>query len=160
MTQPTKELTFFQVIPTKSFLTGTNFNSAEKDGVNTPVISILENGKLTDETYDLLDTIAKHDLILATGHISHEETFALVKAAKERGVQRILITHVDFPTTFYTIEEQKELLSYGAYMEHCYTTFATGKVDFNTTLEQIRTIGPSRVVLATDLGQKNRPVSR
>lgn len=126
----------------------------EKDGVNTPVISILENGKLTDETYDLLDTIAKHDLILATGHISHEETFALVKAAKERGVQRILITHVDFPTTFYTIEEQKELLSYGAYMEHCYTTFATGKVDFNTTLEQIRAIGPSRVVLATDLGQK------
>jgi predicted metal-dependent TIM-barrel fold hydrolase len=39
-------------------------------------------------------------------------------------------------------------------MEHCYTTFATGKVDFNVTLEQIRALGPDRVILATDLGQK------
>jgi predicted metal-dependent TIM-barrel fold hydrolase len=93
-------------------------------------------------------------LILATGHLSHEEAFALVKTARERGVKRIVITHVDFPTTFYTIEEQKEFEKYGAVMEHCYTTWATGKVTFEETLAQIKALGADRVMLSTDLGQQ------
>lgn len=125
------------------------------DGIKTPTIRLLDdNGKLKDEVYEVIDVIAKRNIILATSHSSHEETFALVKAAHERGVNKIIITHVDFPTTFYTIDEQKELAKYGAYMEHCYTTFATGKVDFETTLAQIRALGPDRVILGTDLGQK------
>lgn len=127
----------------------------KEDGIKTPTITLLDkNGKLKEEVYDVIDVIAKNNIILATSHSSHEETFALVKAARERKVEKIIITHVDFPTTFYTIDEQKELAKYGAYMEHCYTTFATGKIDFNTTLEQIRAIGPDNVILSTDLGQK------
>lgn len=124
-------------------------------GIEPPVICILDDqGNLKKDVYDVLDVIAKYNMILATSHISHEETFALVKEAHRRKVERIVITHVDFPTTFYTVEEQKELLKYGAYMEHCYTTFATGKVDFSETLSQIRAIGPDHVILGTDLGQK------
>ncbi len=77
-----------------------------------------------------------------------------MKAAHERKVEKIIITHVDFPTTFYTIDEQKELAKYGAYMEHCYTTYATGKIDFSVTLEQIKALGADKVILSTDLGQK------
>ena len=123
------------------------------EGVRAPLLNVLQNGKVTDDAYAVLDVIAKYDMILATAHISHEETFALVKAARERKVERIVITHVDFPTTFYSIEEQRELVALGAYMEHCYTTPATGKVSWEEAIGQIRAIGPSRVVLATDLGQ-------
>jgi predicted amidohydrolase len=126
----------------------------KEEGIVTPVISILKDGKLTDETIEVIDIIAKHELILATGHVSHEEALALVKTAGERGVKRIIITHVDFPTTFYTADEQKELLKYGAVMEHCYTTWATGKVAFEETLSQIKAIGADRVILSTDLGQQ------
>jgi hypothetical protein len=127
--------------------------SLKKDGINSPTITILKNGKLIPEAYDVLDTIAKHQMILATSHISHEETFALVKTARERKVERIIITHVDFPSTFYTIDEQKELLKYGAYMEHCYTTWDTGKVEFAETVRQIKAVGADHVLLSTDLGQ-------
>lgn len=127
----------------------------KEEGVESPVITIAdEEGNLKPEVYDVLDIIAKYNMILATGHVSHKETFALVKAAYERNVKNIIVTHVDFPTTFYTVEEQKELLKYGAYMEHCYTTFATGKVDFEETYRQIKEIGADHVILATDLGQK------
>ena len=130
----------------------------QKEGIETPTVAVLDDaGKLTQATRDTLEVIARHQVILATSHLSHEETFALVKGAKEANVERIIITHVDFPTTFYTVEEQKELAKYGAYMEHCYTTFATGKVDFDVTAEQIRAIGPDRVVVATDLGQSTAP---
>lgn len=130
----------------------------EEEGIKIPTIRLLTDdkkgqGELKEEVFQVLDVIKKHDMILATSHSSHAETFALVKAANEKGIDKIIITHVDFPTTFYTIEEQKELAEYGAYMEHCYTTFATGKVEFAETLKQIRALGPDRVILSTDLGQ-------
>lgn len=127
----------------------------KEEGISAPPISIVDkDGQLTEETHKVLDVIAKYDMILTTGHLSHEETFALVKsAAKEHNVKNIIITHVDFPTTYYSIEEQKQLADYGAYMEHCYTTYATKKVDYAVTLEMIRAMGPEHVVVATDLGQ-------
>jgi len=122
--------------------------------IDCPRITLLdENGKLVPAMYDVLDTVAKRDLILATGHASHDECFAVAKAAKERGVKRLVITHATFPTTFYTVEEQKELIKLGAYIEHCYTTYSTGKCDFNVIAEQIKAVGHERVVLGTDLGQ-------
>lgn len=132
--------------------------SLRQNGIIAPVINVLnDEGRLTDSTYDVLDVIAKHNMVLATGHISHDETFALVKAAKERGVDRIIITHVSFPSTFYSIEEQKELSRYGAVMEHCYTTYSTGKVDIEVMFQQIRALSPENVILGTDLGQMSRP---
>lgn len=123
------------------------------EGIISPTICILDNGKLKDEVFSVLDIIARFKMILATSHVSKPEAFALVKAAKERKVERIIITHVTFPSTLYSIEEQKELLKYGAFVEHCYTTPATGKVAWDTVIEQIRAIGPEHVVLGTDLGQ-------
>jgi hypothetical protein len=123
------------------------------EGILSPTIYLLENGKLKKEVFDVLDIIARFNMILATSHISKTEAFALVKAAKERKVRRIIVTHVDFPSTFYSIEEQKELLKSGAFMEHCYTTPATGKVSWDTVIEQIRAVGVGHIVLTTDLGQ-------
>jgi hypothetical protein len=123
------------------------------EGVISPTICILEKGKLKDEVFSVLDIIAKFRMILATSHVSKPEAFALVKAARDRKVERIIITHVTFPSTLYSIEEQKDLIKYGAFVEHCYTTPATGKVNWDTVIEQIRAIGAEHVVLGTDLGQ-------
>jgi Family of unknown function (DUF6282) len=123
------------------------------EGILSPTICILKDGKLKDEVFSVLDIIARFNMILATSHISKAEAFALVKAAKEHKVERIIITHVDFPSTFYSIEEQRELLKYGAFVEHCYTTPATGKVAWEVVIGQIRAIGAERTILTTDLGQ-------
>ncbi len=133
--------------------------SMKEEGIEAPTINILdENGNLKKEVYDVVDIIKKYNMILATSHLSHKEAFALVKMAKERGVERIVVTHCDFPTTFYTIDEQKELSKYGVYFEHCYTTWATGKVALEESINQIRALGPDRCFIATDLGGKNNNV--
>jgi len=123
------------------------------EGILSPTIRILENDRLKEEVFSVLDILARFNMILATSHISKAETFALTKAAKERKVERIIVTHVDFPSTFYSIEEQRELLNYGAFVEHCYTTPATGKVAWDVVIGQIRAMGAERTILTTDLGQ-------
>ena len=86
--------------------------------------------------------------------VSYTHLDVYKRQAKNRGVKKIVVTHVDFPTTYYTVEEQKRFVEMGAVMEHCYTTWATGKVEFEVTKEMIREIGPANCILATDLGQK------
>jgi dihydrodipicolinate synthase/N-acetylneuraminate lyase len=39
--------------------------------------------------------ISEADIILATGHLSPEEALAITKAAREHGVNKILIQHAD-----------------------------------------------------------------
>ena len=141
---PTKKLPFWARI----------IIEMKEAGIEAPTVNCLdENGELTQNVLDTLDIIAKYNVILTTGHISHEEAYKLIPEAVKRGVKNIIITHASFPTTFYSIEDQKMFVSYGAKIEHCYTTWATGKCDWETTVSQIRALGAENVVLGTDLGQ-------
>jgi hypothetical protein len=128
------------------------------DGVTLNPIKVLdENGKVLPEVVEVLDAIAKYDMILCTGHISVEEAFAVIKVAHERKVERIICTHCDSPLAFYEIEQQQELVrKYGAYMEHCLNGCTTGKVSWEVCLEQVKKVGCDHVIMSTDLGQVGR----
>ncbi|MDR3280755.1 MAG: DUF6282 family protein [Synergistaceae bacterium] len=128
------------------------------DGMRvSPVNVVDENGKVLPEVIDVLDVIAKHEMILCTGHITVKEAFAVIKAAHERHVDRIICTHCDSPLAFFEIEQQLELVNkYGVYMEHCLNGCTTGKVTWEVCLEQIKKIGYDHVLLSTDLGQVGR----
>lgn len=116
-------------------------------------ITLLENGKLKSSVMEILDVIAYYNLILATGHIGKQEVFALVKAAKDRKVKKVVITHPDFPSTTLSKAEQKEMVNLGAYIEHCFTTPQTGKTTWEAVYEEIKYVGADNCVIATDLGQ-------
>lgn len=128
-----------------------------ENGIKASGIDLLDgSGKLKPCVQEVLDVIGSHELVLCTGHISHAETFILVREAQRRGIKRIIITHVTFPSTFYTIDEQRELIRMGAKLEQCYSTYATGKVDKEVMFDQIRRIGAEHFVLGSDLGQTTR----
>ncbi|HLZ73158.1 MAG TPA: DUF6282 family protein [Dehalococcoidia bacterium] len=116
-----------------------------------------DNGKVIDAAMQCLELIARHDMVLATGHISLPELRAVVKAAHELKVQRIIITHAEFPTTFLTIDQHRELQPYGVYFERCFTTPYTGKVAWETVVENIKQVGAETTIISTDLGQTTNP---
>lgn len=130
----------------------------KEEGIELKPIQILdENGRLIPEVYDILDIIAKYDMVLATGHLKPTETPILLKAACERKVNRIIATHVSSTSNFHELEVQKELLKYGAKFEHCTNGVTNGKVPYEVMLNHIQTMGPENCILCTDLGQpKNR----
>ena len=65
------------------------------------------DGRLLPETRDVLRAIARHDLILATGHLARDDTFAVVDGALEEGVAEIVVTHPEFPCQNFSIEDQQ-----------------------------------------------------
>jgi hypothetical protein len=128
------------------------------EGISPPPLSAIdEAGRLVEPARRCLERIAKHDMILATGHLGRAEIFALVRAAEEIGVKKVVVTHAEFPSQSLTGDEQKALADHGALIEHCFTTTYTGKATWESAFANIRTAGVSRAVISTDLGQTINP---
>ncbi len=115
------------------------------------------DGRVTEATRQCLELIAKHDMVLATGHIRPSAMLPVVAAAREAGVRRIVITHPEFPTTLLSIDEQKALQKHDVFFERCFTTPQSGKIPWDQVYENVRQVGASTTILATDLGQAANP---
>lgn len=105
----------------------------------------------------VLDVVARHDLVLATGHLGRAEIHTVVDAALAAGVRHVVVTHPDYPTQGVPVEEQRALAGRGALLERCFAPIHTGKVSWDLTFEAIRATGPEHNVLSTDLGQPANP---
>jgi hypothetical protein len=114
-------------------------------------------GELLPETHEVLKLIARHGMVLATGHLGRDEIFAVVQAAREHAVELIVITHPEFPSQNLSVDDQRALAADGALLERCFTTPHTGKVEWQRWIENIRATGPEHTVLSTDLGQTFNP---
>jgi len=122
-------------------------------------ISIFDgNGKLLQEVWDILEILAANDAILGTGHLSAPETLALVEAAQQKGVKRILATHPEYMAPL-TVEDQLVLARKGVFFERCFvcttpdSRVVGGGLPFDVITKNIRAVGVESTVLGTDFGQ-------
>ncbi len=122
-----------------------------------PVPVLGPDGEVLAELREVLAMIARHGMLLATGHLSRDEIFAVVDAALAEGVQEIVITHPEFPSQDLAVDDQRNLAERGALLERCFTTPHTGKVSWERWLGNIRATGAEHSVLSTDLGQVFNP---
>ena len=120
-----------------------------------------DGSKLVPEMYEILEMIAKKDAILGISHQSTRERFMLVKAAKEAGVQRIVIEHPQNDVTKTTIEQMREFRKMGAYLGMCYVcavpNFVNPYVDETEIRDIIRALGTDHLVAQTDMTQVQTP---
>jgi uncharacterized protein DUF6282 len=122
-----------------------------------PVAVVDPDGEVLPETRDVLAAVARHDMVLATGHLANEEAASVVDAALAAGVRHIVVTHPDFPSQNMPVQQQVELADRGAFVERCFTQPHTGKCSWEQWLEGVRAVGAERTVLSTDLGQVRNP---
>jgi hypothetical protein len=127
-------------------------------GITRPPLTVLDtDGKISPDVKHCLELIAKHNMILATGHLGRHEIFPLVNKARVLGVERIIITHAEFPSQNLSGSEQQELASMGAIIEHCFTTYHTNKAPWEAVFANVRQAGVDHCLLSTDLGQATNP---
>ncbi len=129
----------------------------EKGMVVDPVEVVNDRGELVPAARAVVELVAEHDLVLATGHLSGAEVQVVIAAAREAGVRRIIATHPEFPQQDMSQNEQLALLGDGVFLERCFTTPYTRKCDWSQMVENIRVTGPDHTVVTTDLGQPHNP---
>ncbi len=122
-----------------------------------PVLVTDPEGRLLPETRDVLRAIARHGLILATGHLDRDDTFAVVEGALEEGVADIVVTHPEFTCQNFSIEDQVALAERGCLLERCLTTPWSGKTTWEHVFDGVRAVGIERTVFSSDLGNPDYP---
>jgi len=114
------------------------------------------------EVLTILDLIARHGAVLATGHLAPAESVALLRLAHQRGVSRMLVTHASEAITPLTIEQQIEATAHGAFIEHCLLATVPGSGHVTPMREiatQIRQVGIEHCIVSSDFGQvANGPI--
>ncbi len=122
-----------------------------------PVLVVDADGALLPETRAVFTVAARHQLVLATGHLNRDEIFAVVDGALRAGINDVVVTHPEFPSQNLSLEEQLALAEQGALLERCFTTPFTGKVPWQQVFDGVRHTGVEHNVLSTDLGQVFNP---
>jgi len=127
---------------------------------NRPFVSVSKDGQLLPVTKQVIASIAKHGLVLATGHVSSEEGLMLVREAKRQGVQHIVITHAMNDPIRMTVPQMQEAAKLGALIEFVGGNIgdADGKARMDRFADAIKKVGPEYCLLSSDLGQKGNPL--
>lgn len=118
-----------------------------------------EDGRILRDAYEIIDLVARADVLLCTGHLSPTESLSLIRSARERRVEKILVTHPDLDLIGMTLEQQIEAVSLGALVERTFvsTTATGGTIRLETIAGRVRAVGLEANVLTTDLGQPENP---
>ena len=116
---------------------------------NRPSVPIMVDGRLRPELAGIFKVIADNDLALATGHSSPEESLAVVQAAKDAGVRKIIVTHPRMQKA--TQAQMERMAALGALLECIYS-------DLNECAGMVKSIGAEHWFISSDLGQIGRPI--
>jgi len=127
---------------------------------NRPFVSVSRNGQLLPEAKAVVSVIAKHNLVLATGHVSAQEGLMLLREGKQQGVQHMVVTHAINPPILMDVAQMKEAASLGAFIEFAGSTLANAAAAarMDRFADLIRKVGPASCILSSDLGQQGNPL--
>jgi hypothetical protein len=106
---------------------------------------------------EIMALVRDADRVLATGHIGFTESLAVVGEAREMGLNRLLVTHPEWPGVDLTVTQLKALAREGVFFEHCYLNGREAS-GLERIAAQIRAVGVESTVLTTDLGQAGNPL--
>ena len=125
-----------------------------------PFVSVSRDGALLPAVQAVIAAIAKHGLVLATGHSSPAEGLLLVRDARRQGVSQIVVTHAMNAPVLMTVADMQEAAKAGAFIEFVGGSLAgqDAAARMDRFAGAIRTIGPASCILSSDLGQKNNPL--
>ena len=120
-----------------------------------PFVSVSRDGELLPAVKQVIALIAKHELVLATGHSAPAEGLMLLREGRRQGVQHMVVTHGMNAPVLMDVPQMQEAAKLGAFIEFVGGSLAAADAQarIDRFAEAIRRIGPEFCVLSSDLGQ-------
>lgn len=114
------------------------------------------DGKVLDEVKEVLDIIAKNDMVLAAGHLHVSEIWLVFEEAKRRGANRLVVNHPE-EIIDASMNDVQGLTALGAKMEHSLCMFVQESklkvCEAEDLRRHIEAAGVDNTIMSTDLGQ-------
>jgi hypothetical protein len=130
--------------------------STQKMRPATGVPVLNDDKSLRDDVKEVLDIIARNDLVLASGHLHVSETWLVFEEAKRRGVARMVLTHPE-DIVDASLNDVSGIAKMGAFVEHSLCMFVDGSKFKTCGIDDlgrhIEAAGVDQTVLCSDLGQ-------
>ena len=125
-----------------------------------PFVRVAQNGQLLPETRQVIAVIAKHDLVMATGHTSAEEALMLIREARTQQVKHMVVTHAMLQPIHMSEAQMVEATKMGAYIEFVYNGLIGSYKEstFHDYARAIRSVGVEHCILSSDMGQPGNPL--
>ena len=135
-------------------------NQVRANKPNGPYVRVSQSGTLLPDTKAVIAAIAKHNFVLASGHVSAQEALLMFEEGRRLGVRGMVATHGMGPPTSLTTEQAQQAARLGAFIEFVSGTLATpnaqAKVD--RLADDIRKVGVAHAIISSDLGQRGNPL--
>lgn len=124
-------------------------------------VDVIKDGHIVPELKDVFQLIKDHDVVLGTGHLSPDECFRVVEAARDAGIKKIVVTHPEWWLVGMGLDDQVRIVKdYDVILEHCFAQPLGGgryKSNLPMNLEAIKACGYKNVMVCTDGGQVENP---
>src|SRR6266699_5729446 len=123
---------------------------------NRPFVSVARSGELLPEVKQVISVIAKHGLVLATGHVAPEEALMLLREGRRQGATRMVVTHAMNAPVLMNVPQMQEAVKQGVFIEFVGGSLATADAAarMDRFADAIRKVGPEFCILSSDLSQK------
>lgn len=124
-----------------------------------PSVPLMRGNELLPEVHKVLETIARHRLILETGHWSAQDVLRLIRDARKHGVEKTVVTHAMIAPIHMQLEQMQEASEEGAWIEFVFNGLTGPFKEFEPAdyARAIGAVGADKCVLASDLGQPANP---
>jgi hypothetical protein len=131
-------------------------NQVRSSKENRPFVAIAGKGDLLPEVKQVIGLIAKHGLVLATGHSSAQEGLMLLREGRRQGVRSMVVTHAMNAPILMDVAQMQEAAKLGALIEFVggSLTSADASARMARFADAIRKVGPEFCILSSDLGQQ------
>ncbi|MGL5434200.1 MAG: DUF6282 family protein [Lachnospiraceae bacterium] len=124
-------------------------------------VDVIRDGRPVPELSDIFRLVNDFDAVLATAHLSPDECFRIIEAARDAGVRKLVVTHPEWWLVGMKLEDQVRIVKdYGVILEHCFAQPVGGgnyKSNMEMNLEAIQACGYKHVMVCTDGGQVENP---
>ena len=126
---------------------------------NRPSVACRATELCSRTSREVIALIAKHNLVLATGHSSAAEGLMLLREGRRQNARNMVVTHAMNAPIEMTVAQMKEAASLGAFIEFVGSTPVSPDAGerYDRFAAAIKQIGPESCILSSDLGQATNP---
>jgi hypothetical protein len=123
---------------------------------NRAFVRVAKDGQLLQDVKDVIAVIAKHNLVLATGHVSPDEALLLLREGARQGVRHMVVTHAMQTPVLMNLAQMQAAAKTGAFVEFVAGSIAGrgGQERVTAYADAINKVGAESCILSSDLGQK------